>query len=505
MRQSTRKRGQSCGPFGSVQGLDEVKSAPRVSTLANSLADSTNQNYEIAVMFSHCDYQKEDLLAMATPMYVVCANQPDNRFCSKAACLYNALPQFRDISIPNSARELRKRCFIGCDRLSRVTFGSSSSLERIGISCFEDTLLGEISIPDSVRELCDECFIWCKRLRRVTFGSSSSLERIGISCFEHTLLEEISIPDSVRELCDWCFAGCKSLRCVTFGSSSRLEKIGRQCFSACGLVEFEIPRSVREISGGAFGECALPEGVICRDGCRFRAFAGLILSDDCVTCYSSYGILTSVCVPDSVRDLCDECFRLCPSLCRVIFGSSSQLEKIGRRCFAQSGLFEFEIPSSVREIGGGAFSECELRGGAICRDGCRFRAVRRFILSDDCLKCCCSYGILISVCIPDSVRDLCDECFKEYWSLRRVKFGSSSHLERIGISCFEDTSLEAIIIPDSVRELCDRCFAMCRSLRRVTFGSSSCLERIGFSCFVCTDFEHMWNSSRCLYGKDPKL
>ena len=400
LRQSIRKRDRICGPFGLVQGCDKVRSAPKVSTFAKSLADSANQKYEVAVMFSRCDYQKEDVLAMATPVYVVCANNPDSRFCSKAACFHNALPQFRDISIPNSASELRKRCFTGCDRLCRVTFGSSSLLERIGISCFEDTSLGEITIPDSVRELCDECFISCERLCRVTFGSSSSLERIGISCFEGTSLGEISIPDSVRELGDWCFAVCKSLRHVIFGSSSRLEKIGRRCFAQSELVEFAIPNSVREIGGGAFNECALSSGAICRDGCRFRAFAGFILSNDCVTCYSSYGILTSV-------------------------------------------------------------------------------------------------------CIPDSVRDLCDECFKEYWSLRCVKFGSSSCLERIGISCFEDTSLESIIIPDSVRELCDRCFAMCRSLGLVTFGSSSRLERIGVSCFVCTHFEYKWSMSHELYDEVP--
>ena len=41
--------------------------------------------------------------------------------------------------------------------------------------------LAEISIPDSVRELCGRCFKGCKSLRRVTFGPSSSLERIGVS------------------------------------------------------------------------------------------------------------------------------------------------------------------------------------------------------------------------------------------------------------------------------------------------------------------------------------
>ena len=220
----------------------------------------------------------------------------------------------------------------------------------------------------------------------MTFGPSSSLERIGVEAFGAVEgfgqvtacgLEEISIPDSVRELCDGCFNGCKSLRRVTFGPSSSLESIGAHCFYRCGLVRFEIPAPVRAIGGGAFGECVLTGGIVCRDGCSFRALEGLVLSDDFRICFSSYGVLSSVCVPDSVRELCDCCF-----------------------------------------------------------NGC--------------------------------------------WSLRRVTFGRSSSLERIGVSCFEWSGVEEISVPDSVRELCDCCFNGCESLRRVTFGPSSSLERIGF-------------------------
>ena len=39
--------------------------------------------------------------------------------------------------------------------------------------------------------------------------------------------------------------------------------------------------------------------------------------------------------------------------------------------------------------------------------------------------------------------------------------------------------LREVSIPNNVRELCDRCFYECKSLRRVNFGSSSSLERIG--------------------------
>ena len=85
-------------------------------------------------------------------------------------------------------------------------------------------------IPNNVRELCDRCFRWCWRLRRVTFGSSSSLEWIGVSCFRGSGVEDVSIPDGVHELCDCCFSWCEVLRRVNFGSSSSLGRIGFGAF-----------------------------------------------------------------------------------------------------------------------------------------------------------------------------------------------------------------------------------------------------------------------------------
>ena len=63
-----------------------------------------------------------------------------------------------------------------------------------------------VSLPDSVEELCDECFYWCDDLSRVTFGESSSLRRIGERAFYECRLDEIHIPDHVEELCDECFS-----------------------------------------------------------------------------------------------------------------------------------------------------------------------------------------------------------------------------------------------------------------------------------------------------------
>ena len=73
-----------------------------------------------------------------------------------------------------------------------MTFGSSSSLERIGVEWFYSGVVEQVTIPDSVRDLCDRCFKWYYCLRRVYFGSSSSLEQIGFRAF----------PRSVSYLCD---------------------------------------------------------------------------------------------------------------------------------------------------------------------------------------------------------------------------------------------------------------------------------------------------------------
>ena len=210
--------------------------------------------------------------------------------------------------------------------------------------------LRDVSIPNNVRELCCGCFCDCRRLRRVNFGSSSSLERIGLYCFRGSGVEEASIPDGVRELCEGCFKGCKSLRRVMFGSSSSLDRIGAMCFSGSGLFDLEIPSSVGAIGGGAFGECLLPGGFICRDGCRFRALDGLVLSHDSELCYCSYGVLVSVSIPDGVRELCNRCFHSCGSLRRVMFGSLSSLERIGVSCFELSDIEEVSIPDGVREM-----------------------------------------------------------------------------------------------------------------------------------------------------------
>ena len=156
------------------------------------------------------------------------------------------------MSIPDGVVELCDRCFehrgfAWCKSLRSVTFGSSSSLERIGPDAFRCSRVESLSIPDGVVELCDGCFYGCESLSSVTFGPNPSLQRIGVEAFAYAGLESISIPDGVVELCYRCFEHCRSLRSVTFGDGSNLESIGERVFSDTQIEEISIPDSVIEL------------------------------------------------------------------------------------------------------------------------------------------------------------------------------------------------------------------------------------------------------------------
>ena len=65
--------------------------------------------------------------------------------------------------------------------------------------------------------------------------------------------------------------------------------------------------------------------------------------------------IESVEISASVREICYEAFRNCKNMKRIVFAEGSQLEKIGKACFSESGVTEISIPSSVITIEDNAF------------------------------------------------------------------------------------------------------------------------------------------------------
>ena len=152
------------GPLGSVQSCPEVRNAVIATTAVGFLSDSSNGTLKIAGILprhDHVQEEEEEAQQFArTPIYIVYAHRANSGLCWSSTWVGRALQRLRHVSISNNVRELCDRCFQGCLSLRRVTFGCCSSLERIGVSCFEGSGVKEVSIPDDVRELCDCCLMF---------------------------------------------------------------------------------------------------------------------------------------------------------------------------------------------------------------------------------------------------------------------------------------------------------------------------------------------------------
>ena len=135
------------GPLGSVEGCPEVRSAAMATTTVELLSDSSNRTLKVAgILPRHGGVQEEEEQQFAgTPIYIVYAHRANSGLCWSSTWVDRALQQLRDVSIPNNVRELCDSCFYWCESLCRMSFGSSSSLERIGFRAF----------PMNVSYLCD--------------------------------------------------------------------------------------------------------------------------------------------------------------------------------------------------------------------------------------------------------------------------------------------------------------------------------------------------------------
>ena len=160
----------------------------RANTAASRAeVNAANPNEDGALSIQRCEQVMAECEA-ATKFGVTCVRSHGHVFVNRMLGFMQFGELFNEVIIPGHLKEVCDQCFFNCKRLSRVVFGCSNCLERLGYESFAVTGLREIVVPASVREICDRCFYGCKSLVRVTFGSSSCLKRIGAEAFKWTPL-----------------------------------------------------------------------------------------------------------------------------------------------------------------------------------------------------------------------------------------------------------------------------------------------------------------------------
>ena len=154
--------------------------------------------------------------------------------------------------------------------------------------------------------------------------------------------------------------------------------------------------------------------------------------------------------------------------------SSWQLEKLGDKCFQDTGLEEIVVPAGVTTIGSEAFRGCwKLRSASFQKGG----------VLEEMGESCFQKSGLEEFAVPSSVKKIGAKAFADCTRLTKVSFKRDSRLESIGRLCFHNTGILAFCAPASLLHIGAGAFVQCKELRRVELNEG--LKEIDVASQAC--------------------
>ena len=193
-------------------------------------------------------------------------------------------------------------------------------------------------------ETCDgNSYSTSYRFNSLNMEDAGFLTEIGYQAFVYTRLKEIKFNDNLRKIGDLAFDLIDAKKIVL---PKNLEHLGIYTFEYSNVEEAVFNSKLKSIGEGAFSsnpikEINIPEGVEYIEDYAFAWF-----QDE-----SEYEVVVNL--PDSLKAIGEAAFQY-SGIKEVNFGKN--IEYIGRRAFNENFIQKLDLPSSVKELGGGAFS-----------------------------------------------------------------------------------------------------------------------------------------------------
>ncbi|MBQ8381281.1 MAG: leucine-rich repeat protein [Clostridia bacterium] len=328
------------------------------------------------------------------------------------------------VNIPN-VTEIGEACFSTCTSLTTVT---APKLEKVGNYAFapySDTsaraaTLTSIDAP-KLREIGIYGFRGCEKLKKIDI---SGVAVMGEAAFaDCTALTTVTLGEDLKEIPKYAFYNDKVL------SSINLDKVvtfGQSCVYNTKLPA-EIDLSSAEFIGNqAFAE---PEG---KNNIEKVIAPNLKTADD----YAFIG---------------------CAKLKEIY---APKLETVGLAAFAYTAIEKFEITSSLKVVGDGAFEGCESLTAFFTKEEnteIYTKDLGGVMLKDGVLYLVTEKGyVLVRYPIAKT-----DKEFKVEEGTVRIDFGA----------VHGNTSLEKVILPGSLTHIGNYAFFGCENLKTVVFNS----------------------------------
>ncbi len=367
-----------------------------------------------------------------------------------------------DVRLPDDIETIGGSAFSSCTRLSKVKW--PEKLKKIGGDAFEYTDLRELRLPGNLESVGSWAFEACKNLESVEFSYNSKVGfklEIGYASFKGcTSLWKVSLTENVKELPSEVFSGCSSLEILEIPES--VTKLGYYMVQGTAIQSIQIPQNVSQAAGydnnryGPFSGAEYLKTVTFEEG--MERIPNLILTKATK--------VTKIIIPSTVREIGGSAFSGCTSLVDIVLPDN--IEIIEGSVFSNcTKLSEVKWPAGLKKIGGDAFEYTDLRElqlpgnlesvGSWAFEACKNLESVKFTYNNKVgFKLEISYAAfkgctsLWKVSLTENVKELPSEMFSGCSSLEILEIPES--VTKLGYYMVQGTAIQSIQIPQNVSQ-----------------------------------------------------
>lgn len=138
---------------------------------------------------------------------------------------------------------------------------------------------------------------------------------------------------------------------------------------------------------------------------------------------------------------------------------------IGVSCFAESGIEEIILPTSVKEVGAAAFANCKWLKRVQLNEGLETLGQREVLYGEECEGKVFQETAIESIKIPSTLKRIEYETFNCCKNLKSVEIPNG--VEYIGEYCFAGCGIEEITFPSTLKEVNKFTFVLCFQLETI--------------------------------------
>lgn len=235
------------------------------------------------------------------------------------------------VNLPTSLKQIQYQAFRGTTNLKSISL--PKGLEVLGNRAFNASGITSIVIPGTVKTVEVNAFFQ-SYIEQATI--EDGVEILDSAAFRQCGLKEITIPGSVKEIKDSCFSEIWGLSKVTINNG--VEKIDGGAFYGTAIKEIEIPASVLTIDDSAFSGCGMIQTInVAIDNQNYSSQNDSLYNKDKtkIIRYPSGKEDTEFEVPSTVKEIGNSCFSSCGNLETIQI--TSNVEKLATSSFVNQG------------------------------------------------------------------------------------------------------------------------------------------------------------------------